>query len=332
MSRARSAAFTLIEVLAVLFLTAIVIGVALNFFVELSNQSARATETTRDVRRATSLLDRVAHDFERTVLVSKPAETDPLAHPWIFLAESRLSDGGADRVKFVTRRSPEGRFDAPRSDIAVITYALAPREDDGGFDLVRSTAPLPTQLDREFPPSGDESLVPLAENIESFHLRFLGENGDWVTEWDSSQLLDSSELPIAVEIEVALAEDLPSDDELDVQEPQSYKRRVLLPLRPFDLAALFDPTAGAEGEFVDEDGDGIDDNDPSGGRTVAQCINEDVLAQRKPKGSGALGGLGNLSQEELATLRRFVENADSTPFAEFADLYCGHPVVRPECC
>jgi len=322
MSRARIAAFTLIEMLAVLFLTSIVMGVALNFFVDLSDQSARATETTRDVRRATSLLDRVAHDFERTILVSKPDETDPLAHPWVFLAESRLVDGGADRVKFVTRRSPEGRFDAPRSDIAVITYALQPRQGGDGFDLVRSSGPLPEQLDREFPLDGDEGLVPLAERIDHFRLRFLGEDGEWVDEWDSSQLLDSSELPVAVEIDVALAEDLPGDDSLaTVEEPQSFKRRVLLPLRPFDLAALFDPTAG--GVEGDEDGDGEAD-DPSGGRTVAECLNVDAL----PSGSGKLGGLSGIA----GMTRQQLEALGEAPFADIADLYCGHPAVRPECC
>lgn len=323
MSR-RPNAFTLIEMLAVLFLTAIVMGVALNFFVDLSDQSARATETTRDVRRATSLLDRVAHDFERTILVSKPAETDPLAHPWLFLAESRLVDGGADRVKFVTRRSPEGRFDAPRSDIAVISYTLKSREDGESFDLVRSVAPLPEQLDRDFPLDGDEDGITLAENIESFRLRFLAEGGEWLNEWDSSQLLDSSELPIAVEIDVTLADDLADPDELDpLAEPNSYKRRVILPLRPFDLAALFDPTAGGE---EDADGDGEAD-DPSGGRTVAECINADALAS-KPKGTGKLGGLSGIAgmtPEQLESLAQ-------APFSDIADLYCGHPAVRPECC
>ena len=44
--------FTLIEVLAVLFLTALVLGVALDFFVDLSNESAHASESTRELRRA----------------------------------------------------------------------------------------------------------------------------------------------------------------------------------------------------------------------------------------------------------------------------------------
>ena len=69
----RAAGFTLIEVLAVLFLTALVVGVALDFYVDLSNQSAHAAEVTRDIRRATSLMDRIARDLERAMMVVKPA-------------------------------------------------------------------------------------------------------------------------------------------------------------------------------------------------------------------------------------------------------------------
>jgi hypothetical protein len=44
----------------------------------------------------------VAQDLSNTVFLRKPEAVDPIAHPWIFLAESRGSELGADRVKFVT--------------------------------------------------------------------------------------------------------------------------------------------------------------------------------------------------------------------------------------
>ena len=105
----RRAGFTLIEVMAVVFLTAIVFGVALDFYVDLSNQSHHASEVTREIRRATSLLDRLAQDFERALLAKTPDAVDPLAHPWLFLGESRGLGPGADRVKFVARRPPDAR-------------------------------------------------------------------------------------------------------------------------------------------------------------------------------------------------------------------------------
>src|SRR5262249_5474086 len=56
------AGFTLIEVLAVLFLTALLVGTAIGFYIDLSNHSQKATDTTREVRRATTLIDRIASD------------------------------------------------------------------------------------------------------------------------------------------------------------------------------------------------------------------------------------------------------------------------------
>lgn len=77
--RGRPSGFTLLEVLAVVMLTAVVIGMALDFYLDLSRDTLRATHFTRDIRRATAILDRVARDFQRTVLLAKaPSEDDPL--------------------------------------------------------------------------------------------------------------------------------------------------------------------------------------------------------------------------------------------------------------
>ena len=80
--RSHSAAgFTLIEVLAAVFLTSIVIAVALSFFVSLSRSTEAATNRTRDGRRALAVIDRVARDLEGAYLLVKPAGIDPLEHP-----------------------------------------------------------------------------------------------------------------------------------------------------------------------------------------------------------------------------------------------------------
>ena len=96
MKRAAQHGFTLIEVMGVILVTTILLAVAINFFVNLSRQATRASENTREVRRAATILDRIAADLEHAILVSKPAERDPLAHPWVFFAESRYGEG-ADR-------------------------------------------------------------------------------------------------------------------------------------------------------------------------------------------------------------------------------------------
>ena len=106
------AAFTLIEVLAAVFLTAVVMSVAISFFVNLSDSTDAAAQKTREGRQALAVLDRVARDLEGAYLVSKPPALDPLSHPWSFIAESELGDSASDRVRFVSRsHRPRNRLD-----------------------------------------------------------------------------------------------------------------------------------------------------------------------------------------------------------------------------
>lgn len=273
----RRAAFTLLEVLAVILLTAIVIGVALDFSVDLSRASTRATEGTRGLRRAVSVLDRVARDLERTVLMKKAEETDPLDHPWIFLGELRGSGTGADHLKFVTRgRVPRGSA-SRESDLEVVAYAVRSAEDES-LEIVRWSSPhLPETLDREVPDDEDQGAMLLASGLAGFGVTFVDELGERVTSWDSSTLVQSGQLPAAVEIEVAIAD--PEDPEA---EPRTFRRTVVLPLRPFDLAELLDPLAAVSGGTSEEEkeGEGEEGEEdvacaagPCGAMSVCQAIN-----------------------------------------------------------
>ena len=318
------AGFTLIEVLAVLFLTSLVLGVALNFYIDLSNQSQHASEATREVRRAASLLDRVARDRERALLVQKPPETDPLDHPWVFVSESQYAEQGADRVKFVTRRRADRRTREGTSDIAIVSYGLRPRELAGDFEILRWSRPgLPEALDRDFPPADDPEALVLADGVSRFELRFLDPEGAGVEEWDSSQLLDSSELPRAVEITVALASTNRETGELETSPP--YVRRVMLPVRPLDMATLLDPVAYAEaaGESAGEKKCAL---------TVADCVD---LAALGAGGAGAAQGLSalqNLSEEDRETIRLLNRgNLGEVCWDNFRDAYGDHPAVKPQC-
>ena len=66
-SRASRAGFSLLEVLAVVLLTSVVIGGALNHYVDLSRASQRAMEHTRGIRRATAVLDRIARRADAVI-------------------------------------------------------------------------------------------------------------------------------------------------------------------------------------------------------------------------------------------------------------------------
>lgn len=335
------AGFTLIEVMAVMLLTALVLGVALDFYIDLSNQSQRASEATRSLRRATSLLDRIARDFEHTVLVKKPEDMDPLANPWLFLAEESKTEDGADRVKFVTRRSPDERTRAGVSDLAMVAYELRPGPEGDDFELLRWSRPdLPESLDRDFPPTDDPDALVLADGVSHFALHFLDDKDEWVSDWDSSQLVDSSELPVAVEIEVAMASHDPVTDE--TTPGPSYRRRVMLPVRPLDLETLTDPAAYAAlgGQESDQKQCEL---------TVADCVDLSQLGLSPGAAGAGAGGEGgpptapsglprglaalrDLSQANRQIIQQLQGgNLGSMCWDLFKDAYKNHPAVRPQC-
>lgn len=231
----RESGFTLIELLAVVGITAVLMLFAVNFYLEITRATEAATDRTRDSRRAIALLDRIARDLESAVLVSKPDDVDPLYHPWVFLAEDRGGEEGADHLKFATRSRVVRSTAHHESDLEVVSYAL--REGDGaGLELLRWSSPrLPQELDRTFPESEADGALLFAEGLASFGVRFMDDAGQWSSDWDSSTLVDSSELPVAAEISVAI---LPEGDPATERQPEVHRRQVLIPVRPLDLELL----------------------------------------------------------------------------------------------
>ena len=306
----RNAGFTLLEVLAVVLLTGLVLGIALDFYVDLSRASNRAADHTRGVRRATAILDRMARDFESAVLVRKPDAVDPLAHPWVFVAESEYSSTGADHIKFATRNHRPRSTATHESDLAIVSYTVRQIDDDQ-LELLRWSSPqLPEGLDRDFPYDSEEGSALLADGIAAFGVTLIDEAGGRSDRWDSSQLVESSELPIAVEIEVAMATD-------DGSEPVPYRRRVLLPVRPLDLVALLDPQAAAGGgeaddETAGEDGDGAD----GGSRSQRFLASESTPPGNVPTvGECAVASTGVV----LGELSAFLQQHSSRPITDFRE-------------
>ena len=275
MSGTRRRGFTLIEMMAVVLLTAIVLSAAVSFYIDLATASRAATQRVRGDRRAVALLDRISRDLQGTILLKKPAETDPLAWPWLFLADSPSGELGAQRIKFDSRGRLPRASGAHESDFEVVSYGLRAREDVG-FDLVRWTSPrLPEGLDRTFPAADDPGALVLAEGVAAFGVRLLGEKGEWVNAWDSSTVVDSAELPLAVEVSIAL---VPEDDEgaFVVDEtgaeppPEVLSRQVLLPVRPLESEKLF-AKKGDDQDDDDDDDDDQADQETKDCTTVAQC-------------------------------------------------------------
>jgi type II secretory pathway component PulJ len=316
----RRAGFTLIEVLGAIVVTAMVLGFATDYYIDLSRATNRAAGHTRDIRHATALLDRIARDFESTLLIVKPAETDPLAHPWLFLAESRYSESGADQIKFVTRSFRPRRSQEHESDLTLVAYTLHRNEAEVGFDLLRWTAlQLPESLDRSFPSRDDEASVLLAEGLLDFGVTFTGGAEDQTDHWDSTTLEQSSTLPTSVEISVAIAD---PDANAVSDDITYYRRRVLLPMRPLDFEALTDPAlvAGAEDSGAeDEDGAGEGDGDV-GGVKLADCLD--------------VAGLGTAA-EGYPAFESFAQASADLPWEEVKDMIpddlWGFVLAKPEC-
>jgi prepilin-type N-terminal cleavage/methylation domain-containing protein len=275
----RSRGFTLLEMLAVIALTALVLTAAADYYVDLSRASNEAALQIQGTRRAARLLDRMARELEGSVLVVKPDEVDPIRHPWVFLAEADDTSEGARRIKFVTRSHRPPAQVLREQDLAMVSY-VAEDDGDGGLLLWRAASPhLPEELDLSFPRDERDGAQILSQDLAAFGLQFLTEGGEWVARFDSSTLLQSGQLPRAAEIELAFLE----QDELgEWGEGPRYRRRVVLPLRALDIQAELegaDELAGDAGDEEEDEEGNEDEGDESGGGdgeggvTVGDCMN-----------------------------------------------------------
>jgi hypothetical protein len=263
MSPARRSAFTLLEVMAVVLMLGLVFLVMGSVFSRIASTTTDANQTEL-TRRGLLLVDRVARDLETATLVEKPEELDPLAHPWLFLAESRRGGDVADRLKFDARRAPSGV--EPAGDLAVVAYWVEPGDADD-LRLVRWSAPaLPEGLDRSFPRSGDEGAQVLANGLARFGVRFVDEEGAVTPGWDSSTVERSGQLPVAAEISLALIDSSAPEGE------RAFTRRVVLPLRPIDLEKAL------SGEDDTDEDDEEDEDDEKDCVTVGACYAQNGAA------------------------------------------------------
>ncbi|HIL02099.1 MAG TPA: prepilin-type N-terminal cleavage/methylation domain-containing protein [Myxococcales bacterium] len=230
----RQPGFTLIEVLAAVFLTSMVITFAVSFYIDLANLSQRAIARTRENLQAASALDRIGRDLANTAFWLKAEEDDPFTHPWSFQAESRFSFDGSDTIRFNTRSKSPGEGTFHDSDLLQVVYQVT-SEEDGSLTLFRWSSPgLPVAYEGGYPSVDDERSFVVSEGLGSLTLRFLGSGGEWVSSWDSSQLENSEALPIAVEIDISIWNEEDSENWND-EDKKHFTKQVVLYQRPVDL-------------------------------------------------------------------------------------------------
>ena len=89
-----------------------------------------------------------------------------------------------------------------------------------------------------------------ADGIGAFGLSFRDDQLQAKTSWDSSSLIDASELPVVVEIQLAMTE---PGQEPPLEELTLQHRWVRLPVPPLDLEAMFAASRGRRGEGSRQD-------------------------------------------------------------------------------
>jgi len=264
-------AFTLIEMLVVVLFTAIVLTISTNFYLDLTRASQAALDKTIGLRRAATVLDRVARDLEAAVLVKTREGTDPNDQPWLFVAESSGIGEGADRLKFQARNHRPRAGRPHESDLAVVAYWLAPAEEGDSYDLLRWTSPrLPERLDRTFPRGDDDGVERLASGVADFGVELQSDAGAWTDRWDSSLVVESSQLPIGARIHLRFASaEEETEPETFASELPVYTRPVLIAQRPLDVDAVLEADTAKQDD--QDDGDCV---------TVRECVsrNPEVFA------------------------------------------------------
>lgn len=249
---ARTAGFTLIEVVGAFFVTIVVMFFVFSIFFENGRQRAVASELMRVETTAGAALELVARDLEGALYVSRPANRDLRDHPWIFLAE-RPGDLGATLLRFQTQNVPRGNLGEHASTWVDVVYFVTEEEPDPdavGFGTEprftlwrwRSIRP-PNDATRRLPDEYDPRSARVAAGLADFGVTFLDEGGSVVDEWDSSLGTGESPLPVAAEIRLSLFEAArpgQSDDpEALMVAGRPRARSVALPMhRPIDIAAL----------------------------------------------------------------------------------------------
>lgn len=245
--------FTMIEVLAAVLLTSIVISVAVSFQLNLGTTTAIARERLRTQRHAVALLDRISRDLAGAYFIAATDSAARKTNPWIFLSDRHFSeDGNADAIKFITRNYRPQDLDGHNSDLAVVAYYLNPMEDSRGYELMRWRKPhMPQAYDPTFPELDDPDADVVGENLAYFGLSMIDVTGAEVPEWNSSLKQGRAALPIGVTIEIAMLDpreidadpDADEDDDFDPDDENElganiYSKTVVLPLRPLDWAFL----------------------------------------------------------------------------------------------
>jgi prepilin-type N-terminal cleavage/methylation domain-containing protein len=242
----RREAFTLLEMLIAIAITAMLVAVAVQAHLGIRRAQTHAASGVGRDRTAQILLDRLERELMGTILVVKRADEDRLGHPYLFVGRDGADEQrAADALQFVTRSPAQARFGQPAPGLTLVSYATRSGEDFG-LVLLREERALPRGLETQMSLLDAEVVV---DELAQFDVRYFGEGEvGWKDRWDSTSISTLDQLPVQLEILVQLYE--PSGDDEMVEGPE-HKRIVVLPVRPIDIEAQRSSArAPADGECV----------------------------------------------------------------------------------
>lgn len=278
--RRRRAGFTLMEVMAAVLLTGIVVSIALAFQINLGSSMEGARERLRTERQAVALLDRMARDIAGAYFIVPSQGGQKAAEPWVFVStrDFAADDEKSDGLKFITRNYRPRALDEHASDLAVVAYFLNPMPDAPGYELLRWRSPhMPQSYDRSFPSPDDPAVDVVGEGVWHFGVSMIDRDGVEIPEWNSALGGARRGLPMAVRLEISMLDpnwqkqfddgefDADFDEYEPEEEPKVFSKLVDLPLRPLDWTFLAkDLQAQATGDLNQgDDTNGGDDADDS---------------------------------------------------------------------
>jgi type II secretory pathway component PulJ len=237
----KRAGYTLIEIVGAFLIMTIILTLVTTLFVENGRQREVAIEMMRERLSALGALDQMADDLEGAIFVSRGPRIETEEPTWRFQAEGS-GELGASSLRFVTQNAPQSSLAEHASGWTEVAYFLDQEEDEGSWVLWRrrSSRP-PGEAPLGFPDADEPGSMRLAEDVHDFGVRFLDSEGGWVDEWESSYQPPDQALPQAAEITLVLmrqAREGESEDGSPLLPGRVHMRRVAIPMRPVDVAAL----------------------------------------------------------------------------------------------
>ena len=177
--------FTLIEIVVVMSIFGVVMMASYTILTSTLEADRRIQQTTMSSKIGEAILNQMRRDLQGVVWRGLGQD--------VFRGEDRGDEDDAeDVIDFLTTSPvppPEDEVPSWTDEVSSVGYALRPGEENGDFILFRRV-----EWDLETDPLDQGSRTALYDRVKALDIHYLGEEGEWVREWDSSDLLPEQNL------------------------------------------------------------------------------------------------------------------------------------------